>query len=319
MAHFAVTGAAGFIGSHLVDALLAEGHTVRGLDDLSTGREENLDERCDLIVGDVTDPVMVREVMRDADGCFHLAAIASVARANQAWVETHRVNQTGTVTVLDAARGYGRVPVVYASSAAVYGDVGTGRAHEDLLAAPLTAYGADKLASEFHARVGFLVHRVPSMGLRFFNVYGPRQDPLSPYSGVISIFARRVGRNLPVRVYGTGEQVRDFVYVRDVVAHLLAAMSRLRSTAEVGVLNVCTGLGTSVLRLARILGEVQGREPAIDHHDPRPGDIRVSIGDPSLARSVLGLSAGVSLRDGLSETIAYLARDHRTAAEKAGD
>jgi UDP-glucose 4-epimerase len=319
LAHFAVTGAAGFIGSHLVDALLAQGHSVRGLDDLSTGREENVDRRCQLIVGDVTDPEAVREAMRDADCCFHLAAIASVVKTNEEWVATHRVNLTGTVTVLDAAREFGRIPVVFASSAAVYGDVGTGKANEDLLPAPLTAYGADKLGSEFHARVAFMVHRVPTCGLRFFNVYGPRQDPVSPYSGVISIFARRVSRRRPVSVYGSGEQVRDFVYVGDVVAHLIAAMRRLREFPEAGVLNVCTGEGTSVLALAHILGDLQRKRLEIVHHDPRPGDIGVSIGDPSLAMSVLGVSARVPLRDGLRALLAHMAQDRRATIEEIGD
>ena len=241
MALYTVTGAAGFIGSHLVDALLSNGHKVRALDDLSTGHIEHLDPRCELITGDVADPAMVHEALDGADGCFHLAAIASVQRANEDWLATNRVNQAGTITVLDAARKYGGIPVVYASSAAIYGDLGTGIAHEDALPAPLTAYGADKLSSELHARVAFVVHGVPTLGLRFFNVYGPRQDPSSAYSGVISIFARRIARHLAITVNGEGDQVRDFIHVSDVVEHLVAGMKQLLLRPGASVLNVCTG------------------------------------------------------------------------------
>ena len=227
MALFLVTGGAGFIGSHLGDALLAAGHSVRVLDDLSTGRRGQVDPRCDFVQGDVVDPQVVRAAMAGVAGCFHLAAIASVARGNEDWRGTHLVNQTGTVTVLDAARAAGSVPVVYASSAAVYGNLGDAVAHEDVRPAPLTAYGADKLGSELHAAVALQVHGVPSVGLRFFNVYGPRQDPHSPYSGVISIFAALVAGEGTVTVHGDGEQVRDFVYVGDVVAHLMASMCHL--------------------------------------------------------------------------------------------
>ena len=227
MQRFLVTGGAGFIGSHLADALLAAGAAVRVLDDFSTGRRENLDPRCEVCVGDVADPEAVRTAFAGVDGCFHLAAIASVARGNEDWRGTHRTNQTGTVTVLEAARDAGRMPVVYASSAAVYGDLAGAVARETSPCVPLTAYGADKLGSELHARVAHRVHGVPTLGLRFFNVYGPRQDPASPYSGVVSIFAARLARGETLSVHGDGRQTRDFVFVADVVAHLRAAMARL--------------------------------------------------------------------------------------------
>ena len=241
MALYAVTGGAGFIGSHLCDALLAHGHGVRVLDDLSTGSRGNLDPRCELMMGDVADPAAVRALLREAAGCFHLAAIASVARGNEDWLGTHRTNLTGTITVLDAARVADRLPVVYASSAAVYGDLGERAAPEDAACAPRTAYGADKLGGEWHARAGYLVHGVPSVGLRFFNVYGPRQDPSSPYSGVISIFASRLAQGLALRIDSDGRQGRDFVHVADVTRHLLAAMRHARERPNATVLNVCTG------------------------------------------------------------------------------
>ncbi len=293
-----VTGGAGFIGSHLADALLAAGHTVRVLDDLSTGAVANLDPRCDLIQGDVADEATVARAMDGVDGVFHLAAIASVQRGNEAWGLTHRVNQSGTIAVLDRARANGRVPVVYASSAAIYGTV-TGVAAETLRPAPRTAYGADKLGSELHAQVGWLVHGVPSAGFRFFNVYGPRQDPLSPYSGVISIFARRIAAGQGVTVHGDGRQTRDFVFVADVVQHLLTGMAHLQRVPGAVVLNVCTGRETSLLDLVDTLATLTHTGPAITFGPARAGDILRSVGNPAQATALLGVSAITPLIDGL--------------------
>lgn len=310
MARYLVTGGAGFIGSHLVDALLARGHTVRVLDDLSTGRAENLPLDCTLVRGDVADPEIVRRAMQGVAGCFHLAAIASVARANEDWLGTHRVNQTGTICVLDEARRLGGMPIVFASSAAIYGGV-SGIAREDAAPAPMTAYGVDKLGSEMHARVATLVHAVPTLGLRFFNVYGPRQDPRSPYSGVISVFADAIRAGRPVRIHGDGQQSRDFVFVADVVAHLLAAMKRLDvqgdGLALPTALNVCTGRETSILDLAHALGQACGRPSPIVHCPPRPGDIKRSIGSPALAIASLGVQARVALHEGLAITLRDMA------------
>jgi UDP-glucose 4-epimerase len=300
LALYTVTGAAGFIGSHLVDSLLAAGHRVRGLDNLSTGRLANLDARCQLLTGDVADPAMVGKALEGADGCFHLAAVASVQRGNEEWLPTHRTNQSGTVAILDGAREGGGIPVVYASSAAVYGNLGTGVAHEDTLPAPLTAYGADKLGSELHARVAFLVHGVPTLGLRFFNIYGTRQHDASSYSGVISIFLQRLKRRMPLMVYGQGDQTRDFVHVSDAVRHLIAGMDHLHHSTGSHVLNVCTGRATSILDLARLLGALDRTHPEIIHGPARAGDISQSIGDPSQAVATLEIRADTSLRDGLS-------------------
>ncbi len=295
MARYLVTGGAGFIGSHLVDALLTSGHEVLVLDDFSTGKEANLPAGTDVRRGDVAEPALVRRAMAGMDGCFHLAAIASVALGNEDWPGTHRVNVGGTVAVLDAARAEGRLPVVYASSAAIYGDTGEAVAHEGLRPAPRTAYGADKLGSELHGAVGALVHGVPSVGLRFFNVYGPRQDPGSPYSGVISIFARRAADGLGITVHGDGEQTRDFVFVADVVAHLLAAMRRATAQKGADVFNVCTGQATSILQLATLLGA-----GPITHGAARAGDIRHSRGDPRRATEALGVAATMGLAAGLA-------------------
>ena len=309
MSIFTITGGAGFIGSHLAGALLADGHRVRIVDDFSTGRIENLDPRCEIMRGDVCDPRLLRRALLGSAGCFHLAAIASVVRANEDWVGTHRVNLGGTVAVLDAARALGGLPVVYASSAAVYGRLET-VADENCPAAPLTAYGADKRGSELHAIAGSLVHGLPTLGLRFFNVYGPRQDPHSPYSGVISIFARAAASRQPVTIHGDGQQSRDFIFVRDIVCILLSGMAALldgKPGVSGTVLNACTGRETAVLELAQVIGEVLGCEIATRQGPARAGDIRRSVGSPGLASKVLGLTAaGVELRAGLGVTVEAL-------------
>lgn len=303
MAVYAITGGAGFIGSHLADDLLADGHQVRILDDLSTGRRAQVDPYAELIVDDVANPAALERLLDGADAVFHLAAIASVARSNEDWPGTHRVNQAGSVAVLQAARQAGGIPVVYASSAAVYGNQ-PGLAHEALAAAPLSAYGADKYGSELHAGVAFRVHGVPTIGLRFFNIYGPRQDPRSPYSGVISIFAEAIARRGRLTIHGDGQQRRDFVHVSDAVRHLRQGMCLLQDQPQAAVVNVCTGTGSSILELAHTLGRLVGWEPEIRFAPAREGDIRVSIGDAGRARAVLGIAAEMSLRDGLAMTLA---------------
>ena len=307
MARYTVTGGAGFIGSHLVDALLAQGHDVVVLDDFSTGKAENLSSAVRVIRGDAANPQTVTEALAGSDGCFHLAAIASVQRGNEEWAACHRVNQGGTVAVLDAARIAGGLPVVYASSAAVYGDTGGAVAAEDRAPAPLTAYGADKLGSELHAAIGWRVHRLPSFGCRFFNVYGPRQDPASPYSGVISIFARRASDGQDLVIHGDGEQVRDFIHVSDIVAHLLAAMRLLQRDPAALVANFCTGRGTTILDLARLIADLARSPVPIRHAPARMGDIRHSIGLSARAAAALGVEAQIRLAKGLEDTWCSLA------------
>jgi len=302
LAHYLVTGGCGFIGSHLVDALIAAGHRIRILDDLSSGKRANVTAAAEVVVGDVADPAIVRGAMNGVDGCFHLAAIASVARANADWLGTHRVNLTGAITVLDAARAR-RTPVVYASSAAVYGDNPNVPLSEDAVTRPLSAYGADKLGCELHARVAWHVHRVPNTGVRLFNIYGPRQDPNSPYSGVISIFADRVRRGAPIEIHGDGGQTRDFVYVADAVAHLIAAMGK---AGEAAIYNACTGRATSVGALADAIEAAAGKRVERRTIAARAGDIRASIGNPARARAGLGIAAQVPLADGLKATLASL-------------
>ena len=303
MARYTVTGGAGFIGSHLVDALLARGHNVVVLDDFSTGKAENLPSTVRVIRGDTADPKAVSQALVASDGCFHLAAIASVQRGNEEWFTSHQVNQGGTVAVLDAARAAGCMPIVYASSAAIYGDTGGAVASEERMPVPLTAYGADKLGSELHASIGWHLHRVPSFGCRFFNVYGPRQDPSSPYSGVISIFARRASAGQELVINGDGKQVRDFIHVSDIVAQLLAAMSLLQREPAAHVANICTGQGTSILALARIIASFSSLPIDIRHGPSRIGDIRHSVGQADRATALLGIKAKIELSDGLKQTL----------------
>ncbi|MBF0284105.1 MAG: NAD-dependent epimerase/dehydratase family protein [Magnetococcales bacterium] len=303
MAHYLVTGGAGFIGSHLVEALLARGDRVRVLDNLSTGTRDNVPSTCELRVGDIRDFTAVAEAMAGVDGCFHLAAAASVELSNRDWLGTHAVNLTGTIHLFEAARrrgmeGRGAVPVVYASSAAVYGDAPHGPLRETETPHPLTAYGADKLGCELHARVAGRVHGVPTLGCRFFNVHGPRQDPASPYSGVISIFMKRAREGRELRIFGDGQQVRDFVYVGDVVAHLLRGMERVNPRGE--AINVCTGVPTTILQLAQTILDLWGGRSEIAFLPPREGDIRLSLGDPGRSREVLGLEAKTTLVEGLA-------------------
>jgi UDP-glucose 4-epimerase len=295
--HYLVTGGCGFIGSHVCEALRQRGDHVRVLDDLSTGHRANLAPGASLVVGDIADPAAVRAAAEGVDGIFHLAAIASVERATQDWLGTHRVNLTGTIAVFEAARAR-RLPVVYASSAAVYGDNDALPLSEAAATRPLSAYGADKLGCEQQARVAGLVHGVPTLGLRFFNVFGPRQDPGSPYSGVISIFCDLLARGQPIRVYGDGQQTRDFVNIADVVRALLAGLAQASTAAP--VFNVCTGRPTSVLTLAETIAGLCGVPLEVSHQPPRAGEIRHSLGDPDQVRAALGLGEPVGLAAGLA-------------------
>lgn len=299
MSTYIITGGAGFIGTHLTDALLRAGHHVRIIDDLSSGAAENLDPGAEFILGDVSDAALMRRVAGGAAGIFHLAAITSEQRSREDWAGAHRVNQGGTVAVLDAAREAGRIPVCYASSAAVYGDQGVRAIQEGARARPLTGYAADKLGSELHAGVAFHVHGVPTLGFRLFHIYGPRQDPASPYSSVLSNLATRILGGQTITLHGDGLQVRDFVHVSDVVRHLFAGMQLIQREPQSLVLNLCTGRGTTIRTLADTLGMASARVPMMQFAAARPQEMRVLLGDPNEAIHVLGVEAGMELEAGL--------------------
>lgn len=311
MARYLVTGGAGFIGSHLVDALVTNGDEVRVLDDLSAGRIENLPSRVELLVSDITDPHAVRRGLTGMDGCFHLAAIASVERGAREWLRSHSVNLSGTIAVFDEARRQqalsGKlVPVVYASSAAVYGNPSRLPISEQSPTAPISAYGVDKLGCDLHAAVAGRAYEMSTVGLRFFNVYGPRQDPRSPYSGVISIFSECLLQGGRLKVHGDGEQVRDFVYVEDVVRAMRLAMQLASVGPTSRVFNVCSGIGTTIKELGEKISGLNGLLFSPDWAPARTGDVRQSIGDPRFAREQLKFTAEISLNQGLGRTLDWI-------------
>ncbi len=314
MARFLITGGAGFLGSHLAAALLKKGHSVRILDDLSSGFRGNVSPTAEFVNGDITTVPSVARALEGIDCCYHLAAIASVERANRELLRTHQVNVSGTVNVFEQAQRLRRpVPVIYASSAAVYGHEDNRKVDEDHGTAPLNSYGVDKVACEMYARVAGEVHGVPTVGLRFFNIYGPGQDPRSPYSGVVSIFVDRLIRGQPIEIFGDGGQVRDFIYVDDAVTALCNAASAAATRAP--VFNVCTGIGTSVLHLADAIAALCGTRPKITWALPRPGDVGVSIGDPARGAAGFGFRARVSLADGLASTIGAVKSDEHKLSQ----
>jgi len=306
LSSYLVTGGCGFIGSHLVEKLNHLGHRVIVIDDLSTGSLSNVSEAVPVFVGSVTDSILVSQVIENVDGCFHLAAIASVEYSNNNWLGSNNINLGGTLTILDAARrsNLPPIPIVYASSAAVYGDNPSIPLTEDDLKSPLTAYGADKLSCELQAKVAGLIHKIPTIGFRFFNVYGSRQQSSSPYSGVISIFTERIYHGKPITIYGDGNQVRDFVFVEDVVDCLIASIEHASISAP--VYNICTGRGTSIYDLAHTIGKLLDVVPIINHSQSKAGDIRASIGNPEKLFNELGLRCKTSLENGLALTIKWL-------------
>ena len=306
MAKYLVTGGCGFIGSHLVVRLSDLGHEVTVIDNLSTGTLDSIPDHVELVIGDVAETGLVARVMGDHNGCFHLAAVASTEKSCEQWLETNRTNLVGTLAVFEAAcraNGTQPVPVIYASSAAVYGNSSEIPLTEATTPCPLSAYGADKLACELHARVANCVHNVPTIGFRFFNVYGPRQNPKSPYSGVISTFTDQILRNQPILITGNGKQVRDFVYVDDVVRILVTAMTVALPGAL--VFNICTGTGTSINQLATTLGALTRRCPDVRYVPLRRGDIACSIGSPAALTRTFALSCETSLVAGLEATLAW--------------
>ncbi|KAA0974142.1 NAD-dependent epimerase/dehydratase family protein [Pseudomonas sp. ANT_J28] len=300
-----VTGGAGFIGSHLVEALLESGYSVRVLDDLSSGKLSNLPiDRCHLtlVVGDVADAPTVERAMKDCSAVVHLAAVASVQASVDDPIATHQSNFIGTLNICEAMRQAGVRRVVYASSAAIYGNNGEGMAiTEDTPKNPLTPYAADKLASEHFLDFYRRQHGLEPVILRFFNIYGPRQDPSSPYSGVISIFSERAQKKLPITVYGDGEQTRDFVYVNDLVKVLVQAVGESEPIIE--PVNVGFNRSTSVNELAATLSELLGRSLTLNYDAPRSGDIKHSRADNRRLLERFSLSSPTCFTEGLGQLL----------------
>lgn len=296
-----ITGGAGFIGSHLVDALLAKGYAVRVLDDLSTGKRSNLpldNPRLELRVGDVADAKLVADAAQGCQAAVHLAAVASVQASVDDPVRTHQSNFIGTLNLCEALRLAGVKRVLFASSAAVYGNNGEGQAiTEDTPKAPLTPYASDKLASEHYLDFYRREHGLEPVVFRFFNIYGPRQDPSSPYSGVISIFSERAQQGLPISVFGDGEQTRDFFYVGDLAGLLVQALEQPQ--VQEGAVNVGLNQATSLKQMLAALDVVVGGLPAVSFGPGRNGDIRHSKADNTRLLERFELGAVTPLEEGL--------------------
>lgn len=298
-----VTGGAGFIGSHIVDRLLQDGHEVIVLDDFSTGKKENLPEHAhlDVVECDIRDFDALRKHMIGVDWVFHKAAIASVPKTVNDPIGSSAVNYLGTLHVLESARLNNVKRVVFASSAALYGDEPTLPKVETMLPLTLSPYAVDKLASEYACGMYHKLYGLNTVSLRYFNVYGPRQDPSSPYSGVISIFTDKLNNGKMPTIYGDGEQTRDFVYITDVVEANMKAVTN--ESAKGHVFNIATGRQISLNNLLHVLCDIKSASFNPEYKSCREGDIKNSYANVSKAKEFLEWMGQVSLEDGLQSLL----------------
>lgn len=298
-----VTGGAGFIGSNTVDELISRGHSVVVVDDLSSGKEENLAEvrsKITFIKGSITDLEIVRKAMMEADCVLHLAARTSVPRSVKDPIETNRINVDGTLNVLVAARDAKVKRVVFAASSSAYGETRTLPKSEDMRPEPISPYGVTKFVGELYAQTFGRVYGLENVSLRYFNVFGPRQDPNSPYSGVLSRFCTAFLDDTQPVVFGDGEQSRDFTYIENVVqANLLACEA---PAASGKIVNVGTGSRFTLNETLALLRKISGKSLEIKYDPPREGDIRDSQADISFARQILGYEPTVDFEEGLRRT-----------------
>jgi len=300
-----VTGGAGFIGSHIAAALMANGARVRVLDDLSTGHRENLDEiggDLDFIEGSVADEALLNKVLNGVEVVFHEAAIPSVPRSVEAPRQTHVASIDGTFSLLMAARDNRVRRVVYAASSSAYGDQPTLPKSEQMLPDPLSPYAVAKLVGEYYCQVFTRVYGLETVSLRYFNVFGPRQDPGSQYSGVVSRFISSLLSDERPVIFGDGEQSRDFTYIDNVVAANLSAASAKDAAGK--TINIANGQRITLNELLAELKDLTGKQDVTaDYRDPRIGDVRHSLADITLAQKFLGYESKVDLREGLQRTI----------------
>jgi UDP-glucose 4-epimerase len=300
-----ITGGAGFIGSHLAEHLLASGYSVRVLDNLSTGKRENLPVHANIefVLGDIRDKVLVSDSARGMDAIVHLAAVASVQASVDDPTGTHETNFDGTLHLLEAARNENIRRFLYASSAAVYGDNTRLPLVEDEILNPLSPYAADKLAGEYYLRFYHAKYGIETTAFRFFNIFGPRQDPSSPYSGVISIFIERVTHGKPVTIFGDGQQTRDFVYVGDLVKLLAQSLSNSQTAGQ--VINIGRGKQCSLNELLDALEKLTGKPVERNHAAARLGDIVHSRADTSRLVRLLGKIPQTDIITGLGEILRH--------------
>jgi nucleoside-diphosphate-sugar epimerase len=308
-ASYLVTGGAGFIGSHLVENLLAGGARVRVLDDFSTGRRENLQpfmDRIEVLEGDITDPATCARAAEGMNVVFHQAALPSVPRSIEDPARSHEVNATGTLNVLLAARDAGARRVVYASSSSAYGDTPTLPKREDQTPSPRSPYAVAKLTGEHYCRSFPGVFDLEAVALRYFNVFGPRQDPGSAYAAVIPLFASAALEGRSPTINGDGEQTRDFTYIENVVlANLLAASSPGEKVSG-EVFNVGCGGRISINQLWRAIREALGSDVEAVHGPPRPGDVKDSLADLTHLRERTGFEVRVGLEEGIRKTVEWI-------------
>ncbi|MDQ1363931.1 MAG: Epimerase protein [Pseudomonadota bacterium] len=298
-----ITGGAGFIGSHTADLLMEQGTAVRVLDNLSSGHRENLPAQhklLEFVKGDICDATAVRDAMQGITHCLHLAAQVSVVASLEDPEFSARQNIVGFVNVLDACRKQGVSRLVYASSAAIYGEPPKLPLDEEVPVKQLSPYGLEKQVNEYYADMYYRLYNFSSLGMRYFNVYGPRQDPKSPYAGVIALFVDRISAAKPVTVFGDGQQTRDFIYVRDVARANVAALN----SHYQGACNVATGKRTSLLDLINTLSALTGNKTDVTFAPPRTGDIVHSLADPSRLNRELKTVAESPLREGLAALLA---------------
>lgn len=300
-----VTGGAGFVGSHIASGLLTGGARVRILDDLSTGHRENIDEiggDIDFIQGSVADEQLLEKAFENVELIFHEAAIPSVPRSVEAPRQTHIASVDGTFSLLLAARNAGVKRVVYAASSSAYGDQPTLPKSEQMAPDPLSPYAVAKLVGEYYCKVFTRVYGLETVSLRYFNVFGPRQDPGSQYSGVVSRFISALTTNQRPVIYGDGEQSRDFTYIDNVVAANLSAASAAGAAGK--VINVANGKRVTLNELLSELKQLTGKtDVTAEYREPRVGDVRHSLADISMARELLGYQSKVDLREGLQRTL----------------
>ena len=305
MAEYLVTGGAGFIGSHLVEALVARGETVRVVDSLVTGSLDNLSQvkGVDLVVGDLVDPIVTDEAVKGIDYVVHLAAIPSVPGSIADPVASNEANVSGTLALLSAAKRHNIRRVVFASSSAIYGNASTVPIREDVAPDPLSPYALQKVIGEQYGRLFRQLYGLDTVSLRYFNVFGPRQDPSSPYSGVISLFARCLVTGEQPSIYGDGEQTRDFSYVENVVTGTLQACTMPEASGQ--TINVSCGRPVSVNALLALMCRLSGARLLPRFLDARTGEVRYSQADIKLAQALLGYRPLVQLEEGLQRTLEW--------------